>query len=471
VIARRLPDSTAAPLLQWADLIERPLASIDALLAAPDKQTRREALLDGWSRLARDNPAAALERYAPLVKAFDLRGDDKSRAALALALGLAWDRRPEALEYFKRVAKKDVDDYALSWRARAALWADDWRVAASSIDAMSETQRNESRWLYFRARAAEKLRDRSKSRELYRGLVSRDNYYAALAAARLGERAAPHAEHVRTDDASIAHIAALPAFVRARELYYAGLPWNASAEWRDASAALDDDGREQTIHLALRWGWYDLAIATATRQSVFNDYALLYPHPYSSAVGAAAELAKLEPALVYALIRQESLYRRDAASHAGALGLAQLMPDTARRVAAAWGLPKPSWSDLLVPEVNVKLGAAKLRSLIEEFDGQLAAGLAAYNAGANAARRWLPDHAMDSDVWIENIPYNETRDFVQRVLWHNLVFAWLQTREPRSTDSWLGSISPLDPERVDSDGADSQGADLQGADPRTLRGP
>jgi soluble lytic murein transglycosylase len=485
VIARSLPAGKAAPLLQWADLLEKPLDSIDALLAAhgngigrapllaadgggiqrepvaadghgaqrepfgagdgSEKAIRREALLAGWSRLARNDPAAALERYDALVEALGLGDGDKSQAALALALGLAWDRRPEALDYFERVAKKDVDDYALEWWARAALWAGDWRLAAKSIDSMSEPQRNESRWLYFRARAAEKLRDRGKARELYSMLLPRDNYYAALAAARLGEPAAPHAETLRADDAAMARIAALPAFVRARELYYAGLPWNASNEWYDASAALDDDARTQTIHLALHWGWYDLAIATATRQGVFNDYALLYPRPYSSAVGAAAALAKLEPALVYALIRQESLYRRDAASHAGAVGLAQLMPDTARRVAADWSLPKPSWSDLLVPEINVKLGAAKLRSLIGEFDGQLAAGLAAYNAGANAVRRWLPEHPMDCDVWVENIPYNETRNFVQRVLWHSLVFAWLDEREPRSTEAWLDSISNVSP--------------------------
>ncbi|HEU4620052.1 MAG TPA: transglycosylase SLT domain-containing protein [Gammaproteobacteria bacterium] len=442
LIARRLPDAKAAPLLAWASLIEKPRASIDALLAAPDKSVDRTALLDGWSRLARDDPDAALERYEPLVEALDLDASDASQLAVSLALGLAWDRRPEALDYFARAKAQDVDDYALAWRTRAALWTDDWRLAAESIDAMSATQRGESRWIYFRARAAEKLRDRAHARDLYRSLLTRDNYFSGLAAARLGEPAAPHVERVRAEDREIERIAARPAFVRARELYYSGLPWNASAEWRYGSAKLDETARVASIRVAARWGWYDLAISTATSQRVFNDYDLLYPRPYGAAVGAAADLTKLEPPLIYALIRQESLYRRDASSRAGAVGLVQLMPDTARRVAAEWGLPRPQRADLLLPEVNVKLGAAKLRSLVEDFGGQLPAGLAAYNAGANAVRRWLPDRVMDADVWIENIPYNETRDFVQRVLWHSLVFAWLDEREPRSTKPWLATISP-----------------------------
>jgi soluble lytic murein transglycosylase len=447
VIARRLPEAVAAPLLRWAALIETPERSIDALIEAPDAPVRWAALSSGWSRFSRDEPGAALARYEPLIAGLGLDAAQASKLALALALGLAWDRRPEALEYFERVADDDLDDYALAWRARAALWADDWRLAAASIAAMSPSQRDETRWLYWRARAAEKLRDRGEARELYRSILSRDNYYSAMAAARLGRPAEPHAEPLDADETVLERLAALPPFVRARELYYAGLPWSASAEWRYGFARLGEAGRDQSVHLAARWGWYDLAIATATGRGVFDAYRLLYPRPYSEAVRSAAQLTKLEPPLIYGLIRQESLYRRDAASRVGAVGLAQLMPDTARRIAADWGQPEPRWEDLLIPEINITLGAAKLRSLIDEFDEQIPVGLAGYNAGTNAARRWLPDRVMDSDVWIENIPYNETREFVQRVLWHSLVFAWLETGEPRSTEQWLAAISPNEPDR------------------------
>jgi soluble lytic murein transglycosylase len=133
----------------------------------------------------------------------------------------------------------------------------------------------------------------------------------------------------------------------------------------------------------------------------------------------------LPPELVYGVIRQESLYRSDAVSSAGARGLMQLQIGTARRTARALKLPKPDLDDLFVPSINTSLGAGYLRRLLDRFDGQLPVALAGYNAGPNAAARWLPDESMDADVWIENIPYDETREYVQRILWHRLMFRWL----------------------------------------------
>ncbi len=442
IIAGALPDARAAPLLRWAQFLSAPRETIDELLAEPSQGVRPEALEAGWGRLARDDPSAALERFEPLTAKLHLGAAATSRLARALALGLAWDRRPEARAYFARVAASDLDDYALAWRTRAALWAGDWRLAARSIDAMSRDRRLETRWRYWRARAAERLHDRAQAEGLYRSILDRDDYYAALAAARLGRPYAPHAEPLPADPHVLRRLAARPAFVRARELFYAGLPWHAAAEWRFGSERLDVPTRVQTVQLAARWGWYDMAIATASRRGVFKAYDVLYPRPYRGAVGAAAALTKLEPALIYAVIRQESLYRPDAASAAGAIGLAQLLPATARRVAAQWNEPKPQWADLLTPAVNIKLGAAQLRDLVDRFDAQLPVGLAAYNAGANAAERWLPERPLAADVWIENIPYNETRDFVQRVLWHSLVFAWLDTGRPRPLQAWLATVDP-----------------------------
>jgi soluble lytic murein transglycosylase len=142
-------------------------------------------------------------------------------------------------------------------------------------------------------------------------------------------------------------------------------------------------------------------------------------------------------------MRQESLYRRDAMSSAGARGLLQMLPETARRTAGKWNRPKPTADDLFNPVVNVPLGAANLRSLVDRFGGQTLVAIAGYNAGPNAAARWMPSESLDPDIWIENIPYNETRNYVQRILWHNVVFSWLKKGEPQKVDSWLARIAPL----------------------------
>ena len=439
VIARRLPEGRAAPLLRWADFIEQPEAQIDVHLERPVEHAESPALLDGWSRLARNDPAAALQRYQRLVSVTDLDASQTSPFARALALGLAWDRRVEALDFFDLVGEQALDDYALEWRARAAAWARDWAGVESSIAAMSDAQRATSRWRYWAARAAAHRGERHAAEALYASLAGDDNYYSAMAAAHLGRPVEPRVEPLPLHASVVDTLAARPAFVRARELLRSGLPAAAMREWRYGYAQLDEPARRQTIHLASRWGRHDVAVASATRHGVFNDYALLYPKPYAAEVQAAVRSSGLASELIYGVIRQESLYRADAVSSAGARGLMQLLPGTARPLARDAGLTERP--DLLEPGINIRLGTAELRRLGALYDGQLPLMLAAYNAGANAVARWLPDEPLDSDIWIENVPYNETRDYVRRVLWHTLVLRWLETGGAQSTRSWLEPVS------------------------------
>jgi soluble lytic murein transglycosylase len=238
-------------------------------------------------------------------------------------------------------------------------------------------------------------------------------------------------------------MAQLPAFLRARELFRANLRREAANEWQYGFESLGEAARPQTVHMAVEWEWFDQAVATATQVKVFNDYELLYPQPYDREVRAAAKLTGVPQTLIYSVLRQESLYRPDAVSSAGAHGLLQLLPSTARRTAQRWERPRPSNSDLFNPSTNVTLGAGQIRMLLDRFGGQTAVALAGYNAGPGAANRWLPSQAVDPDIWIENIPYNETRGYVQRVLWHSVVFSWLRSGEAQRTDAWLARIAPL----------------------------
>jgi soluble lytic murein transglycosylase len=211
---------------------------------------------------------------------------------------------------------------------------------------------------------------------------------------------------------------------------------------------LSQDERLQSIALAASWGWYDQAIASATAQRVFNDYVLLYPRPFDAEVKAAARRSNVDPDLIYGVVRQESLYRTDAVSGAGARGLMQLLPQTARRAAHQWKLRRPGPGDLFDPKVNIALGTANLRTLLDQFDEQIPVALAGYNAGPVAAARWLPGERTESDVWIENIPYEETREYVERVLWHSLLVRWLRSAgKAQHADSWLAGINPRGAER------------------------
>jgi len=438
IIAQRLPAERARPLLAWADLIERPRASIEAHLRGPAWPIDADMLLAAWSRLARDDPDTAIAMADQLLASDLVVAADSGRFALALALGLAWDRRPETLDAFARVPAALLDDYALGWQTRAALWAGDTAVARSAIGAMSPTQLATAQWRYWNARVSTSNDSRE---QLFGALLPDDNYFSAVAAAALNDPVAIHPAAHAADPATIAALALAPGIVRARELRLVDLPVAAQREWREVFATLDPGEREQSIHLAAELGWHDVAIATATELGVYFDYALLYPRPFDEAVDSAAEEFGIEPALIYAVMRQESLYRVDAESAAGAVGLMQVQRGTARDVSRQIGAVAPGGLDPLVPDQGIRLGAARLASLVERYDGRIVPALAAYNAGPAAVDRWLPAEPIAGDVWLENVPFNETREYVRRVLWHTVVFDWLDGERVDARD-WLQEISP-----------------------------
>ena len=441
LIAADLPAARSSPLLRWAALIEQPRREIDALIAAPGTAVEPEALLAGWTRLVRSDLDYARTRFADLTRARALDPEAASPYALALAMRLALNRDPQALAYFARVRAADFDEPALEWRVRAALWQGDWQGVASAIAAMPAAQADTARWRYWAARATAARGDRERARALYTAVLGSDNYYSAMAAAHLDQAFTPNPVPVPSDEAELKRISGLPAFVRARELMLAGMRGEALSEWQQAVRNLPPAAQPQVVHLGMRWKWYDVSIATATQQRIFDDYSLLYPRPYDADVKSAVTLSGLPTELVYGVLRQESLYRPDAISSAGAVGLLQMLPETARRTARRAQLPAPRPADLLQPSINVRLGATHLKELIDQFGGQIPLALAGYNAGPNAALRWLPERSLDTDVWIENIPYNETRNYVQRILWHSLVFSWLQSGEPQTTRHWLTEVS------------------------------
>jgi soluble lytic murein transglycosylase len=396
-------------------------------------------VLEAWSRLARNAPDEAAARYKALYDR--LPRPDAHALAQPLAKGLAWSRKPEALEYFARAPSGTLDSVGREWRARAAMWAGDWKEVSAAIAAMPAGEQTDWPWLYWAARAAEQQGEKDTARPLYTAALAGDNYYSAMAAAHLDQRVVPRLEPIPLDAAQVESIAVVDAFRRVRELSLVGLRELATNEWHYGYALLPEQQRLQAIHLAARWEIHDIAVAAATSNGRFNDYTLLYPRPFAEEISAAVKLTDVEPHLLYGVLRQESLFRPDAASSAGAYGVAQLTPATARETARRWSLPMPNRAALFDPKVNITLGAARVAELLEQFDSDLPVALGAYNAGDAAAARWLPPREIDSDVWIENIPFNETRAYVRRVLWHGLVYRWLDTRQPQSTRDWISTVA------------------------------
>ena len=282
-IIDQLPADRAAPLFQWAGLLREFAARastpmIAFFLKRPETPVDRTALLAGWKRLTRGDREAAQERYPKLVSARGLDHDSASAFALALALGLAWDREPAALQYFELVAPIDLDDSSREWWARAALWSKDWKLAARVIGSMSETNRQSARWRYWLARTTEASQDLQSATPLYESVLADDNYYSAMAAARLNRPLTPHPEALPADSHTLAALEHQPALERAHELLLCGMRPEAQVEWIYGYDSLSPEARVQSIRLAAEWGWYDQAVTVpqALFRTSTGDYSLLY---------------------------------------------------------------------------------------------------------------------------------------------------------------------------------------------------
>ena len=142
-----------------------------------------------------------------------------------------------------------------------------------------------------------------------------------------------------------------------------------------------------------------------------------WPAPFEEEMrGATLEGLKIEPGLVYAIMREESGYRPKIVSVSGARGLLQLMPETAERVAREAQLDDFSPDDLFEPGVNIQLGSDYLSTLLRRFEGRTSAAIGSYNAGPHVVARWINDGPVEDDIWVEEIPYDQTRGYVKRVL-------------------------------------------------------
>lgn len=442
--ALALPPADAAPLLLWAQLLENPAGAVGALAANPTQPVETAALDAGFARLARSDSGAALNLLPRLLARPDTTPDLRERLERNAALGAAYDRSPQALLALESVPDAAASDDVWQWRVRAALWAGRFDRALDWIQRMPPALASQPRWRYWRARAVEAREGMTEAAGLYASLAAERDYYGYLASDRVHRDYSLNARATPDDRQLQSALETKPGLARARALFECNLWDEAAAEWANELADTDASTRIQAARLAERWGWYAQAIATLAQANEWSDVALRYPRPFSEEVARASARAQLPPDWLMAVMRQESLFRSDALSRAGARGLMQLRPGTATAVARRWHLPVPSAEQLSDPQVSLNLGAAYLRELLDRFNGQLGPALAAYNAGNAPVTRWMPASAMDADIWIENIAYGETRDYVQRICEHIVAFAWARNDKPPRLASLLPPVVPPD---------------------------
>ncbi len=326
-----------------------------------------------------------------------------------------------------------LDGAAAEWRARAAIAASSWSDILLSIEHMAPELRNEPAWQFWQARALHKLARGQEAASLFSKLAARpDSYYSILAAEQVGTLHAFRHSHHPIDQTFAQQLADYPAVKRALALHKVGLWGEAALEWRVLMRGASSAQYYAAAHFAKEHGLVDRQIFLAGKATEHPDLPLQYPSGHRRDVMAASEDAGISPEWAWAVIRQESRFVPHAVSSAGAVGLMQIMPATAKQLASRVRLGvKPTREVLMTPRQNIVLGTAFLGTLLRKYDRNYAFASGAYNAGPGRIDQWREKlQGVDCFAFVELIPFEETRDYVKRVLANTVMYAHVTMKEP-----------------------------------------
>ncbi len=427
--AQREPDRLIAEL---ASTRQQPL----------ERRGAREAALYAGLRIARDDPTAAASALAGRLGVL-LAAEERSWLWGQLAWRAAMRLEERALDWYARAAEAktvQLSDEQLAWKARAALRAGNWRVVKEAIDAMSLEAKRESSWIYWYGRALASEGNTAGARAWFQRIAGGTDFYALLAMEELGYAPALPAAAYQPAEEEVVAIAAREGLVRALALFRLGLRSEGVREWVFSLRGLDDRQLLAASELARRAELYDRAIATAERTVALHNFGMRYPAPYREVFGEFARAVGLEEALVLGIARQESRFIASARSVAGAQGLMQLMPATARWVAAKSGMKDYLPAQVSEVRTNVTLGTRYLKMVLDSLGHPILA-TAAYNAGPGRARRWRDARPLEGAIYAESIPFSETRDYVKRVMANAAFYGALLQGSAFSFKQRLGQIA------------------------------
>jgi soluble lytic murein transglycosylase len=427
-VATLLPPREQKLATLWLDTAKRPQLLREQANYAGNDPELNAILLHTLRRLAQSDADLAwdlAENYAA-QRGFSAADSLELRRYIAQRL-LSQDEVPRA-ETLLRADPALPSDTLVEWLLRDALKQQQWERFDSWLPLLSTDASNSERWRYWRARSLQRHdMQNADAQALLAALAETRSFYGFLAADLLGRNYALVDRPLQISETELAVLLTKPPLTRAFELFLVGDETNALREWQQALTTMSEEEVLAAGKLAERVGWYRNGITALSQVSYWDDLTVRFPLAYRDLVGAqASQYQGLDSTFVYAIARQESAFISNARSSAGALGLMQLMPGTARDTARAIGLSLGNNQDILEPGINLTLGSRYLSKMLQDFGGNRILAAAAYNAGPARVRQWLEqtDSQRPFDIWIETIPFGETRNYVQNVLTYAVIYGY-----------------------------------------------
>ena len=422
----------AAPDQPYAELLTRVQKRPEIIMkqAAFKERSERmeEIILYGVRRLARyqpENAFAALKAYEK-QHSFQRKPLEETWVEVGVMLSL-FSAKPVADKSLP--VKPRQHPRLMEAQLRNSLRQGDWSGLPKRVAQLPSSLQNAPRWRYWTARSlaeSEGGAEQALAEDTFHGLAEGRSFYGFLSAELLGLDYSYRNETRKVPERAIRALLRKPGIERALELFALGERNLARREWYAASSKLTPEEAEAAAILALRRGWYKAAITTLIHAEAWNQLDTRFPLAYRNLFATLSDQAEIPLAWGLAIARQESAFMPDARSPSGALGIMQLMPSTAKKVAEEMGVSYAGSSNLLEPTLNIALGTDYLGQMLRRFDNNRVLASAAYNAGPTRVEAWVKAWlapTLPVDVWVEAIPFTETRNYVQNVLMFSSIYS------------------------------------------------
>ncbi len=381
----------------------------------------RQIFSYGIKRLIWREPDKAIDTYTALNKKFKFTLDEQQSITRAFALSLANNNHPKAQQWLRKVNDKFINNHVTQWRVADVLRKQDWKLTLKELESFPLAQQKKNQWKYWYSRGLIENNKKDEGLDILKELAKNRHYYGFLAASYLDIPFNLQDMPLSITQVERNKLLKNPAAKRAFELFHVGKYSHARSEWNYWMKQLTKKEKLAASIIANEQKWFDRAIFTLARENYLNDVNLRFPLAFESDIDASSKKNNIDPAWAYAIARRESSFMSDANSGVGAKGLMQIMPGTAKQLKRK----KVSTKYLLNAKNSVQLGTKYLKMLSDRYKGNHVLATASYNAGPHRVKKWAAAAVnMPIDMWIETIPYKETREYVKSVLAYQQIYQY-----------------------------------------------
>ncbi|WP_428654582.1 murein transglycosylase [Photobacterium satsumensis] len=393
-----------------------------------------------YKKLVRSDVKEAVKQYHKTVQGQHFEEAKRQSLADYTASRLMATDDESLQKWRDKALAKTANVSLLERRIRQAMREDKWDEVEVWVNRLPDKAKQSTRWTFWQARLAEREGNKELAAEKYNQIIGQRDFYSAAAATVLGK---PITYPIKTVGDSRVELKEYEQTLdRVKELIATDKLLAANREWHYLLRGLDNDQIVALAAYAATNKWHHLAVQATISGQLWDYVELRFPIAHKWWFDFFSKKRELPVTTMMALARQESALNIEAVSPVGARGLMQLMPATAKETAKKLGRNYEGKSSLFDPGVNIRLGSGYLKMMLEQYDNNRIFAFAAYNAGPSRVTRWRKgtDGRLDVYAFIEAIPFNETRGYVQNLLMFEIYYGDLtQSQVPLLTDNEINT--------------------------------